>query len=87
MFKQDLIFAIDKAEGVIFNLPEVLIYGLIGLVATASNRQRLTQKINLTVGLLLSLLNQKSKTKINHDVTTDFIEIRTILSRIKLFFK
>lgn len=82
-----LVFDLEKRNGIIFNLPDVIQCGMIGVSGLTSNLMDLCKLIDNSISLLRSLVYTKEYKSILNDSRTDLVELNDIIGRVKLYVK
>lgn len=86
VFKAEhLIYDIDRLSGVVFNIPDIIQSGMIGLLGISDGLKDCLQLIEESVNSMSSILT--TSTKVSNDNRFDEIEATELISRLKIFLR
>lgn len=82
-----LVFDLEKRNGIVFNLPDVLQCGMLGISGIAHSYKHLWKIIDNSFNLIKSQVFTKDYKPILQDFRSDLIDLNEIIGRIKMFVK
>jgi hypothetical protein len=82
-----LIYDVEKRNGIIFNLPDIIQSGMIGLCAIASSQKHINILVKSSLELLKLQINLKEQKYNNHDSRNDAIGFDDIADTLRTYFK
>ena len=82
-----LVYDLEKQNGILFNLPDTLQCGMLGLSAVSSTTLGLWKLIESSIVLLKSQVYSDEYKITIQDSRTDLIDFSEIISRVKMLAK
>lgn len=84
---EHLIYDMDKKIGVVFNIPDVIQSGIIGLLGVSDGQKEVLQLIEESAEALNSVLTTKNSKESKNEFVFDEIDAQDLISRLKLFLR
>ena len=84
---EQLIYDMDKKSGIIFNIPDVIQAGMIGLMGVSNSHKDSLQLMEDSIYAFNSILSTTSKDQINSEIKYDDVEAIELIGRLKLYIK
>lgn len=82
-----LIFDIQKKNGIVFNLPDVLQSGILGISGISHGERELWKFIENSFNLLKNRIIHKEFSKVHDDFRNDRLDFSEIISRLRMILK
>jgi hypothetical protein len=82
-----LIFDLEKRTGIVFNLPDILQCGMLGISGIAHSEKEIWKFLDNSVNLLKRKVFTKDYKQIFEDFRSDLLEFNEIISKIKMIIK
>jgi hypothetical protein len=82
-----LIFDIEKKNGIIFNLPDIIQSGMIGLCIIGNSAKEVNGLLKNSLELLKLQINLKEQKQFAYDAKSDLIPFDEISEAIRLYLK
>jgi hypothetical protein len=83
-----LVYDIEKCNGIVFNLPDILQCGMFGLCSISSSFKECCKLIDNSINILRNqILNFKDFKNFLHESRTDLLDLNEIFGRIKMLMK
>jgi hypothetical protein len=82
-----LIYDIEKRNGIIFNLPDIIQSGMIGLCAIGSSHKQINTLLKNSIELLKLQINVKEQKYNHYDSRNDAIPFDEITDTLRTYFK
>jgi hypothetical protein len=85
---EQIVFDLEKRNGVLFNLPDILQCGMIGISGLSSNFKSLLKLIDNSISIIRNeVYNTGYKVHTYSDTRSDGIELSDVFSRLKTYMK
>jgi hypothetical protein len=83
-----LVFDLEKKNGILFNLPDILQCGMIGISGIANTYRDLWKLLDNSLNLLKTQIFPKdSKQFLQDDFRSDGVDINDVFGRVKMIYK
>jgi hypothetical protein len=82
-----LIYDVEKRNGIIFNLPDIIQSGMIGLCAIASSSKQVNSLLKSSIELLKLQINTKERKSYNYESKSDAISFDEIAEILRTYLK
>jgi hypothetical protein len=84
-----LIYDLEKQNGIIFNLPDIIQCGMFGICGIAKNKEDILKIFEKSINLLKDIVMKKENKFISLSIEsrTDIIEAMDLIGRIKYYVK
>jgi hypothetical protein len=82
-----LVYDLEKKSGVVFNLPDILQCGMIGISGTSNNYRDCIKLMDNSTSLIKSLVYTKEYKPVFSDSRSDMIELSEVIGKVKMFIK
>ncbi len=90
MFRNELlVYDIDKRNGIVFNLPDIIQCGMFGICGIARNKEDCYKLFDNTINLVKNIITRKDNKNItlSIELRSDLIDTNDLVGRIKYFLK
>ena len=84
-----LVYDLEKANGIVFNLPDIIQCGMFGICGIAKSKQEILKMFEKSVNLLKDIVTKKEykTSSLSIEKRTDIIEVMDLIGTIKYFVK
>lgn len=83
-----MVYDIEKTNGIVFNLTDVLQCGMFGICGISSSFRELCKLMDTSINILRNqIINFKDAKNILNESRTDLIELVDIFGKVKMFLK
>ncbi len=82
-----LIFDLEKKTGIVFNLPDILQCGLLGISGVSHSDKDCWKFLECSLNLLKRSLLSKEYKHVFEDFRSDLLEFNDIISRVRMIIK
>jgi hypothetical protein len=82
-----LIFDLEKRTGIVFNLPDILQCGMLGISGIANSEKEIWKFLDNSINLLKRKVFPKDYKQIFEDFRSDLLEFNEIISKLKMMIK
>jgi hypothetical protein len=84
-----LIYDLEKQNGIVFNLPDIIQCGMFGICGIAKNKEEILKILEKSINLLKDIVIKKENKYISLSIEnrTDIIDVMDLIGRIKYYVK
>lgn len=90
MFRNELlVYDLEKRNGIVFNLPDIIQCGMFGICGIARNKDECFKLFESSINLLKNIVNRKDNKNISLSIEnrSDIIDVNDLIGRIKYYLK
>ncbi len=90
MFRNELlVFDLEKRNGIVFNLPDIIQCGMFGICGIAKKKEDLFKLLESSINLVKNIITRKDNKNFSLSIEkrSDIIDANELLGRIKYFIK
>jgi len=90
MFRNELlVYDLEKRNGIVFNLPDIIQCGMFGICGITRNKEDCYKLFESSVNLIKNIISRKDNKNISLSIElkTDIIDCNELVGRIKYFMK
>lgn len=85
-----LVYDMEKYNGILLNLPDIIQCGMFGICGISKNREELIKFLEKSINLIKEIVTNKKEEKsisFSYEKRTDLISVFDIIGRIKYYVK